>query len=156
MGSQHRKGKWTQAPSLTWTLSPTDKHSQRKNSSSPVEYPWVDRPHLRADSVPNSRWPVQNELSAIIKLFCLFLSHMLCLGFFCFVNCTRPLLMYYRSWFCVFMGFLCVSMSVCVYCAFCLASSSCLLCILSYSGLFCFRCLVCFLMRARKGVNLGG
>lgn len=136
-------------------LSPIDNLSQRESWSSH----WVCKPHLGAGLLLSSRWLTQNQFSGIFRFCCCFVLFrggltMLCLSFcllvfvlFWLFNFTDHLLRYYDSQDC-FHGFsmwgnMCVSVSVCVSCAFSLALPF----VLFYSGLFgfvllFFRCLV--------------
>lgn len=101
-------GRWGRGhglPSLTKNLPPTDNCEQRKIQFSPMESYWVCSRHLRADPMPSSRKPTQNELNSVIvdfwshrALFWAFLVFWLYIVvfnviFMSFVGVSRALLM---------------------------------------------------------------
>lgn len=114
---------------------------------SSTESHWVYKYILRTDPMPSCRWQTQlNPLVLLELIFPLFIS---------------LLLIYYGFWFCVYMGFLCMQMCVCL-CIYVFLCSffgfvSCSF-VISCAGLFVFILLfflkmpICFQMRKSKKV----
>lgn len=93
LGPSTERGSSHKPPSLAQKLSPIDNCVQKRNSFSPMESPWRNKPVLRANPMPSSRGPTQNELNGSFR-GSLFHNPLAELFFF---NLACPLLIYYSS-----------------------------------------------------------
>lgn len=115
-------------------------HRGHRRKFSSMESHWGHNPLFKANPIPSSRWPTQNELDVVFVDFCLI---RLCLGIF---NLTWFLLEHYGFQFSVFMG------SVWVSCALSFPPS--LLLSFFLLVLVCF--FACSLKREKEGVEWVG
>lgn len=110
-----------------------------------MKFHWVYTLHSRAGLKPKSKWPRQNELNGIFgSLFSSFVSLSGLFFFLTWLVCCLHI--YLGFWFCASVGFVCVSLCICVSHTF-------------FSVYFWFICFIIFLLskeREKEGMELDG